>query len=105
MDLLITLIGNAVVDPAFRARFLADPLGIADAYGFRMTKAEVDLMLAVFTQEPDTITSFETSFHQLQETLYARQQCPTPPCGWSLYPPPQFRDDYQSQSQRKPTKK
>ncbi len=36
-DLLITLIGNAAVDPGFRELFLKNPLETADDYGFRLT--------------------------------------------------------------------
>jgi len=94
MSLLITLIGNAAVDPIFRKRFLANPLAVADAYGFHLTKGEVDLLQRVFTDEmKDT---FEGDFGRLEQTLYKNLlvKCRKPPCAWSLYPPPEFRPDY-----------
>ncbi len=101
MNLLITLIGNAAVDPIFRARFLADPLATADEYGVQLTKGEVDLLTQVFTKElKDT---FEQAFDKLEQTLYQNLavRCKKPPCAWSLYPPPKYRPDYFVAGERK----
>lgn len=94
MDLLITLIGNAAVDPIFRKRFLAEPLETADAYGFRLTKGEVDLLQQVFTKSQRS--ELERSFEALEKVLYLNVGggCKKPPCAWTTYPPPQFRKDY-----------
>ena len=95
MYLLITLIGNAAVDPVFRGMFLADPLGTAEKYGFRLTKGEVELLQIVFTQEMQE--TFERNFQILEQTLYKNvpeARCKKPPCAWSLYPPPEFRSLY-----------
>ena len=92
MDMLITLIGNAAVDPVFRAKFLADPLKVAETYGFRMTKGEVEIMLAVFDKK--NAKRLADAFQVLQDALYVNPICPRPPCLWSLYPPPEYIKDY-----------
>jgi hypothetical protein len=93
MNLMITLIGNAVVDSIFRHKFLADPLGTADAYGFQLTKGEVKVLAKVFTNEAQE--ALERDFQKLEETLWpVGQPCKKPPCAWSLYPPPEYRADY-----------
>jgi len=48
MDFLVTLIGNAVVDPIFRERFLNNPIDTADEYGFRFTKSDFEIMTTMF---------------------------------------------------------
>lgn len=89
MELLITLIGNAAVDPDFRERWLNDPLKIAHEYGFRLTKGEVELMNMIFT--PDLKNELNKSFETLQNSLYknliTQKVCPKPPCRLSLFPP------------------
>jgi len=47
MDLLITVIGNAVADTEFRERLLRDPLTALDEWGFRLTKGEIEMMQEV----------------------------------------------------------
>jgi hypothetical protein len=91
VDLLITLIGNAAVDPEFREKFLDAPLKTADEYGFRLTKGEVELLTRVFTQRlKDKLAQ---NFKSLQDALYENLQemCHRPPCLWSVYPPPKYR--------------
>jgi len=93
MDLLVTLIGNAVVDPVFRKRFLDDPVHIADHYHFRLTKGEFELMNTVFAGlEQDERKQLEHAFAVLEDILYARLpgSC-THPCAWSIFPPPELR--------------
>lgn len=94
MSLLITLIGNAAVDPIFRQKFLEAPLATADAYGFLLTKGEVELLEKVFTKEMRE--AFERDFEKLEQRLYQNlaERCKRPPCAWSLYPPAAFRPDY-----------
>lgn len=93
MDLLVTVIGNAVVDPIFRKRFLDNPVDIADHYRFRLTKGEFELMQKVFVNlNPDDRDKLEQAFSALEDILYARvpSTC-THPCLWSIFPPPELR--------------
>jgi hypothetical protein len=48
MDLLVTVIGNAVVDHQFRARLLQNPRAAIDEWGFRLTKGELEMLEAMF---------------------------------------------------------
>jgi hypothetical protein len=100
MDLLITLIGNAAVDPGFRELFLDNPLGTADEYGFRLTKGDFQIMTAMFTNLNDEEkASLEEAFKTLEDMLYSKMEsaalAPPPtrppctkPCTLSIYPPP-----------------
>jgi hypothetical protein len=103
MDLLITLIGNAAVDPGFRKLFLEDPLGTADKYDFRLTKGDFEIMRTVFTKlNHEGRERMERAFKALEHELYAQLEAasvPAPvvppkrcmkPCGWSIYPPPEL---------------
>ncbi len=101
MDLLITLVGNAAVDPGFREKFLDDPLGTADAYGFRLTKGDFEIMNTVFYNLTDAEKAeLDQVFHALEIALYSKLlavAAPPPkkcmkPCGWSIFPPPKFDD-------------
>jgi hypothetical protein len=99
MDLLITLIGNAAVDPGFRELFLKNPLETADDYGFRLTKGDFQIMTAMFTNlNDDERTSLEEAFETLENLLYGKMESAalappirkgpcTKPCTLSLYPP------------------
>jgi len=93
MDLLITLIGDAAVDPGFRKRFLDKPANTADLYGFRFTKGEFELMQTVFANlKPEERDKLEQAFSTLENILYAKITPPcTHPCVWSIYPPPELR--------------
>jgi len=87
MDVLVTVIGNVVVDPYFRKRFLDDPVGITDAYGFRLTKGDFEMMKTMFADlTPTEKNAFEEAFGDLQHLLY--KVC-DPPCHHSIYPPPE----------------
>ncbi|HTT24757.1 MAG TPA: hypothetical protein VMG82_37925 [Candidatus Sulfotelmatobacter sp.] len=91
MDLLITVIGNAAVDPHFRKRFLENPIDTLDHYGIRLTKGDFEMMEEVFTKlDPRQKAAFEEAFSLLEKRLYERKICPHP-CRWSIYPPPEFR--------------
>jgi hypothetical protein len=91
MDLLITLIGNAVVDPLFRKKFLDSPVDVADHYGFQLTKGEFEMMQTVFSHfKPGEKEQLEQAFSVLEERLYLKLKCPRP-CHWSIFPPPEFR--------------
>jgi hypothetical protein len=107
MDLLITLIGNAAVDPGFRKLFLDNPLETADYYGFRMTKGDFQIMTAMFAKlSNEERAALEAAFTAVEVLLYAKvddaalappfKKAPcTKPCSLSLYPPrelPQLRE-------------
>jgi hypothetical protein len=67
MDLLVTVIGNAAVDPVFREELLANPRAALDLWGFRLTKGEVELMDAMFTHRK---TELNERFEGLENVLY-----------------------------------
>jgi hypothetical protein len=68
MNLLI-IIGNAVVDYHFRALLLQnDPQSIVEAYGFRLTKGEMLMLNALFTQNTMKLNNF---FQALEDQIYA----------------------------------
>ena len=69
MDLLITIIGNAAVDPGFRQRLLNDPLRTADEYGFHLTKGEVEMLERVFTKQAPRNTRLVLILRALLHTL------------------------------------
>jgi len=85
MDLLITVIGNAVADIEFRERLLKDPLTTLDQWGFRLTKGEVEMMEEVLHRESEV--ELKNKFQALHETLYGKNFCPTKTCKMSAYPP------------------
>lgn len=104
MDLLITLIGNAAMDPGFRELFLNDPLGTADKYGFRLTKGDFETMTAMFINMNDEKKRrAEAAFKVLEDLLYGQldpdtatipippRRC-TRPCSLTIYPPPEIPD-------------
>ena len=71
MDLLVTLIGNAAVDPFFRKRFLDNPVDTADEYGFRLTKGEFEMMKTVFADLTQTEkNALQEAFVALENLLY-----------------------------------
>ena len=91
MDLLVTLIGNAAVDPFFRKRFLDNPVDTADEYGFRLTKGEFEMMKTVFADLTQTEkNALQEAFVALENLLYKQldRVCPRP-CAWSIFPPPE----------------
>ena len=67
MDLLVTVIGNAVVDPLFREELLANPRVSIDTWGFRLTKGEVEMLEAMFT---DRQMELKEKFAALEDALY-----------------------------------
>lgn len=98
MELLVTLIGNAAVDPNFRAEFLENPVAAIQKHGFHMTKGEFEMMQTVFNQ--DDKKELEGAFKNLETKLYHRllgtsekgearavppeRRCTQPPCYWSI---------------------
>ena len=89
MDLLITVIGNAVADTEFRERLLRDPLTALDEWGFHLTKGEIEMMQEVLPRASEE--ELRNKFQALHETLYAKNYCPTKRCSMSAYPPPTQR--------------
>jgi len=93
MDSLVTLIGNAAVDPIFRKRFLDHPVDTADQYGFRFTKGDFQMMEVVFAHLTATEhRDLEGAFKTLQDLLHKKvhlldKTICGPPCKWSIYPP------------------
>jgi len=117
MNFLVTLIGNAAVDPNFRKWFLDDPVQTAEVYGFRFTKGDFQMMEAVFVGlTPAEKTEMEAAFKNLQDKLYAKieakvefymasaleriQPC-HPPCAWSIYPPPELSEGLETAGKAK----
>ena len=91
MDLLITVIGNAAVDPNFRKRFLDNPIETLDRYCIRLTKGDFEMMEEVFTNaDAKQKKALEEAFSLLEKQLYVGKTCPHP-CVWSIYPPSEFR--------------
>jgi hypothetical protein len=87
MDFLITLIGNAAVDPNFREVFLNDPVDTIDRFGFRLTKGDYEMMMRVFTSLDDKEKAdLKQAFGVLEDRLYRRLPC-THPCFWSIHLP------------------
>lgn len=67
MDFLVTVIGNAAVDPLFREELLANPRAAIDLWGFRLTKGEVEMLEAMFTHRQ---TELRDTFQALEDVLY-----------------------------------
>jgi hypothetical protein len=95
MDLLITLIGNAAVDPFFRKRFLDNPVEISDYYGFRLTKGDFEMMNTMFADlSPTEKTALNNAFVALEKLLYKNLDLDEKnicghPCRMSIFPPPE----------------
>ena len=103
MDLLVTLIGNAAVHPGFRTLFLENPEEIAEAYGFRLTKGDHEIMTAVFANlGAEDKQKLAQAFEALEIEVYKRLQPENvavvqpkrcmKPCGLSLWPPREIRE-------------
>jgi hypothetical protein len=89
MDYLLTVIGNAAVDPIFREDLLLNPRETIDAWGLRLTKGEVELMEEMFGSNQDLL---EERFEALEEVLYGNLNQPEvgkcdKPCRMSISQP------------------
>jgi hypothetical protein len=88
MDLLITVIGNAVADANFREALLNDPLAAIQEWGFRLTKGDVEMLLAIFHDQ-----SLRDEFKDLEDGVYGQfhkylvPDCTGRPCRLSAYHP------------------
>jgi len=69
MDLLVTVIGNAAVDPLFREKLLENPRDAIDTWGFRLTKGEIEMLEAMFTERQDLKERFKALENALYENL------------------------------------
>lgn len=67
MDFLITVIGNAAVDPGFREDLLKNARKTIDAWGLRLTKGDVEMMNAMFGSRTKEL---EEKFKALEDVLY-----------------------------------
>jgi hypothetical protein len=92
MNLLVTLIGNAVVDADFRKLLFENPLNAADEWGFHLTKGEVAMLEGIFD---DNAQILKDAFATLEDALYLTLNQNMPemlfckkPCSMSLLPPP-----------------
>ncbi len=92
MDLLITVIGNAVLDSVFREHLLKDPIEALDNWGFRLTKHETGTLRGMVAGDKEELKS---KFKALEELLYNDFEraatlveviCPKKRCFPSVYP-------------------
>jgi hypothetical protein len=67
MDFLLTVIGNAAVDPLFREDLLLNPRATIDEWGLRLTKGDLQMMEAMFGRRQDEL---EQRFKALEDLLY-----------------------------------
>jgi hypothetical protein len=98
MDLLITVIGNAVMDPVFREKLLEDPVKAMDDWQFRLTKSEVGVLEQMFAKLGlNQKEELKGKFESLQTILYQYRDeattlrgvvlaCPTKKCSVSAFP-------------------
>jgi len=91
MDLLVTVIGNAVADPAFRTSLLDDPRSAIDEWGFHLSKSEAWMLDAIFTKEKKQKLAKaldELEGLLLQDVDSQVVRCHQKPCpGFGCYPP------------------
>ncbi len=91
MDLLVTVIGNAVADPAFREVLVENPRKAIDDWGFRLSKGEMRIVDSMFAAEdkPTVLKAFDN----LQDLLFQAMRktppfCPQKAClAFGCYPP------------------
>ena len=88
MDLLITVLGNAVVQGDFRDRLLSgeDPVKEAEAWGFRLTKGEGEMLRDIFTGSDEYIEGLRKKFDALEDQVYINTGCARP-CKMTVGPP------------------
>jgi hypothetical protein len=80
MDLLVTVIGNAVVHPDFRKALLKDPPAAIDEWGFRLTKGEEEMLIQIFgdaERKEEEKKEMEQKLYELETLVYKY----IPPCG------------------------
>lgn len=102
MDLLITVLGNALVQDEFRETLLSgNPVAAAEAWGFRLTKGEREMLELIFKDGDDTykkelLDLFERLEDKVYENIQRVYMCERP-CKMSvpkpvhLGPPPETK--------------
>ena len=88
MDLLIAVVGNAVADAGFRDLLWVDPVQAISTRGFRLTKGEVEMLVAIFKNAPDVVRdAFKVLDDQVDAQLgkVPTVDCTGRPCKWSVY--------------------
>ncbi len=108
MDLLITVIGNAVLDPVFREHLVDNPIQALDDWGFRLTKSEIGYLRGMFTggnkdelkNKLATVGELLYRNHELlleqasTMKMTAFMDCPTRRCCVTAYPLlPELREE------------
>jgi len=91
MDFLITVLGNALVQDEFRETlFNGDPVAAAEAWGFRLTKGEGEMLKLIFTGDDDYKNQLRARFDSLETQVYVNIKeafaCDRP-CRMSVPPP------------------
>jgi hypothetical protein len=88
MDLLIAVVGNAVADAGFRDLLWVDPVQAISTRGFRLTKGEVEMLMAIFKNAPAEVrNAFKLLDDQIDDQLgkVPTVACTGRPCKWSVY--------------------
>lgn len=86
MDLLITVLGNAVAQDQFRETlFRGDPVAAVEAWGFRLTKGENEMLKDIFTGDDAYLEKLNKLFDELGTQVHIRV-C-AKPCKMSVGPP------------------
>jgi hypothetical protein len=91
MDFLITVLGNALVQDEFRETlFSDDPVAAAEAWGFRLTKGEGEMLNLIFKGDDAYKEELRARFDSLEDQVYANIRtvfaCDRP-CKMSVPPP------------------
>ncbi|HET7208447.1 MAG TPA: hypothetical protein VFI95_17855 [Terriglobales bacterium] len=109
MDSLVSVIGNAAVDPVFREELLKHPVKATDDWGFRLTKGDIMLLKLMF--HTDLVPELKQQLEKLGKTLYTKVElaagpqtaevsaagfaptrCPFRTCMCSVQAPEVYRD-------------
>jgi hypothetical protein len=78
---LLTIIGNAALDKAFRDQLLdTDPVGTAHRYGFHLTIDEADALSNILAKRAE----LQKNFQSLDDTLSV-VICPQKPCRFAIH--------------------
>ena len=90
MDLLITVLGNAVVHQGFRDKLLkGDPVKEAEKWGFRLTKGDQELLRQIFIEDPQHAghqAELQRTLLDLETCVYRQLPCGRP-CNMSVLEP------------------
>lgn len=92
MELLITVLGNALVQYQFRDKLFAeDPVVAAEEWGFRLTKGEREMLELIFKKGNEKYTKeLRERFESLEDQIYVNLKtvymCEKP-CKMSVPPP------------------